>query len=274
MSSIKLSADLSDALISLLCADENLVEAVEVGPWFTAEQVRAYRQLLPGMPFHFHAADMIERIGITSTTGKRVAEYLICTESPWISVHISVWNPGEVEQMKTGQRVPLPDPERGGQMFIRKVMQLAHSIQIPVLIENVEPLPFEGYNYWARPDFICHVLEQTQCSFLLDTGHARISAENLGMDAHDYLQLLPLERVVQVHISGPRRVGGSLIDVHQPLQEEDYDLLEFVLTRAHPQVITLEYIQEAEALREQLVRLRNHTDGKGIYIAHHLRNPC
>jgi hypothetical protein len=101
------------------------------------------------------------------------------------------------------------------------------------------------------------VLAQTGCGFLLDIGHARVSAENLGLDARDYLQCLPLERVVQVHTSGPRRVDGRLVDAHQPLQEEDYDLLEFTLAKTHPQVVTLEYIQEAGALREQLERLRN-----------------
>ena len=56
----------------------------------------------------------------------------------------------------------------------------------------------------------------------------------MGMDIYDYLQPLPLERVVQVHVSGPRRVDGRLVDAHQPLQKEDYDLLEFILARLIP----------------------------------------
>jgi uncharacterized protein (UPF0276 family) len=257
MPAIHLSADLSDALLYLLRADEKLVDAVEVGPWFTPQQIRAYRQSLPDMPFYFHAADLIENIGSPSAGIGQIADYLTCTGSPWVSVHISVWQPGEVIKMKTGLRVPLPDMEQSRQRFVEKVMRLASSIQVPVLIENIEPLPFEGFNYWARPDFICRVFEQTGCGFLLDTGHARISAENLGMAVYDYLQPLPLERVVQVHVSGPRRVDGRLVDAHQPLQKEDYDLLEFILAKTHPQVVTLEYIQEADALREQLGRLRS-----------------
>jgi uncharacterized protein (UPF0276 family) len=253
---IQLSADLSDALLYLLNEDIKLVDAVEVGPWFTPQQIRAYRQSLPDMPFHFHAADLIENIGSLPAGIGQIADYLTSTESPWVSVHISVWQPGDVWKLKSGQLVPLPDIEQGRQQFIEKVIRLASSIQVPVLIENVEPLPFEGFNYWAHPEFICRVFAQTGCGFLLDTGHARISAENLGMATCDYLQLLPLERVVQVHASGPRRVDGFLMDAHQPLQKEDYDLLEYILARTHPQVVTLEYIQEAGALREQLVRLR------------------
>jgi hypothetical protein len=40
------------------------------------------------------------------------------------------------------------------------------------------------------------------------------------------------------------------------MQEADYQLLEFVLERSTPQVVTLEYIRRKDALREQLVRLR------------------
>jgi uncharacterized protein (UPF0276 family) len=260
MPAIYLSADLSDALLSLLRAEDQLVDAVEVGPWLTTQQIRTYRQSLPDMPFFFHAADLIENIGSPPAGIQQIADYLTCTGSPWVSVHISVWQSGEVGKMKSGLRVPLPDIEQGRQQFIEKVMRLASSIQVPVLIENVEPLPFEGFNFWARPDFICRVCEQTGCSFLLDTGHARISAENLGMTVYDYIHALPLERVLQVHVSGPRRVDGRLVDVHQPLQKVDYDLLEFILAKTHPQVVTLEYIQEAAVLRDQLGRLRRISD--------------
>lgn len=257
---IKLSADLCDALLNLMATQGKWVDAVEIGPWFTVDQIRAYRQLMPGIPFYFHAADMVEMFGNPSTAAQQVADYLDCTRSPWASVHISVWEPGDILQILNGQRLPLPSEDRAAQNFIRKVKNFERIAQVPVLIENVEPLTFEGYDFWTQPDFICRVLEQTGCGFLLDTGHARISAESLGMDIDTYLHLLPLERVVQVHVSGPRSVEGRLRDTHQSLQEEDYDLLHFILTKTHPQLITLEYILEEGKLREQLARLRNLLD--------------
>jgi uncharacterized protein (UPF0276 family) len=53
------------------------------------------------------------------------------------------------------------------------------------------------------------------------------------------------------------QLSADLSDAHQPLLKDDYDLLEFILAKTHPQVVTLEYIQEADALREQLGRLRS-----------------
>ena len=104
------------------------------------------------------------------------------------------------------------------------------------------------------------MLEEAECGFLLDIGHAHVSAEVLGVDMHDYLSSLPLHRVVQVHVSGPRMRYGRLVDAHEPLQEIDYELLDFVLERIQPQVVTLEYIREREALQEQLFLLRGLLD--------------
>jgi uncharacterized protein (UPF0276 family) len=248
-----LSTDVSDALLSLTPIP---VDAVEVGTWFTVEQIRAYRERLPGTPFHFHAADWIENVGMTLDWANPFRDYLSSAQSSWISVHISVWEAGQMARLKRGERVPLPDPEQSSRALIRKVCQLQDAVRLPVLIENVEPLPLDGYDFWAQPDFIRGVVEQTGCDFLLDTGHARISAERLGMEVERYIQRLPLEKLVQIHVSGPRQVGGRLEDVHETLQEVDYDLFAGLLSRFQPQVVTLEYIRESPALREQLMRLQ------------------
>jgi uncharacterized protein (UPF0276 family) len=252
---IQLTTDLSEAFLQLDQSGRDLADAVEVGPWFSPQQVQAYRERLPEMPFYFHAADLIEDVGERDAGEAQIAAYLACTGSVWVSVHLSVWNPGEVEGIKAGQQIVPPDEVTGRQRLLRKVERLAACISIPILIENVEPL--EGYGYWSRAEFISGVIEASGCGLLLDTGHARIAADWLGMELADYLQGLPLESVIQIHISGPRRVAGRLADVHQPLEEEDYEALEFVLARTHPQVVTLEYIQDGQLLGEQLVRLRN-----------------
>ena len=82
----------------------------------------------------------------------------------------------------------------------------------------------------------------------------------LGMEVYDYLDSLPLKHVVQVHVSGPRIRDGRLVDAHEPMQEIDYALLDYDLSRTQPQVVTLEYIRDRDALHEQLGRLRKVVD--------------
>lgn len=253
---IQLTTNLSDPLLDLLRNGQVSLDGVEVGPWFSVRQIQDYRQALPGLPFYFHGGDLIDRVGLIPRAVSKIAAYRDSTESPWVSMHITLWWPGMVWLMlRRGWRVPLPDPEKATRRFIRQVQKLARALCVPVILENVEPLPFDGYDFEVRTERITEVLEKTGCGFVLDTAHARVSAAVLGLDVRDYVCALPLARVVQVHVSGPRMREGRLVDVHEPMQAIDYELLEFVLARARPSVVTLEYIRERGALREQLCEL-------------------
>ena len=199
---IQLATNLSDPLLELLQSGRAPIDAVEVGRWFSLRQTRAYRQMLPDLPFTFHGGDLIERVGLVPGAVRRIAAYLDCTASPWVSMHISMWLPGMVWLMlRRGWRMPLPDPERATRRFIRQVHRLARSIRVPVILENTEPLPFEGYDFEVQPGRIAQVLAGAECGFVLDLSHARVSAGVLGVDVQRYLVDLPLERVVQLHVS-------------------------------------------------------------------------
>ncbi len=102
---------------------------------------------------------------------------------------------------------------------------------------------------------------------MLDTGHLRCTAYNLGVDVHAYARALPLDLVREMHVSGPQLTGGCLLDRHHALEDEDYALIEWLLERTQPQIVTLEYGGTGEtvetplrndpvALQSQLVRLR------------------
>jgi uncharacterized protein (UPF0276 family) len=262
---IQLTTNLSDPLLELLRHGPVPLDGVEVGPWFSVRQIREYRQALPGVPFYFHGGDLIERVGLLPGAVSKIAAYVNSTESPWVSMHITMWWPGMVWLMlRHGWRMPLSDPEKATRRFIHQVKKLARAIRVPVTLENAEPLPFDGYDFEVRAERISKVLEQTGCGFVLDTAHARVSAAVLGMDVRDYVCALPLARVVQVHVSGPRTREGRLVDAHEPLQAIDYELLDFVLARTRPRVVTLEYIREREALRAQLCDLRMVLESRNV----------
>jgi uncharacterized protein (UPF0276 family) len=254
---IQLTCDLSTPLLGLISDGQAPIHGVEVGSWFSVRELRAYRRMLPDLPFYFHGGDLIERVGVIPGATSRIAAYVRCTGSPWVSMHLAMWLPGTVWLMlRRGWRMPLPDTRRAVRRLVRQVKRLTACSRVSVFLENVEPLPFQGYEFEVQPPLIADVLQEADCGFVLDISHARVAASALSLDVRGYLQSLPLERVQQVHVSGPRLRNGRLVDVHESLQEVDYELLDFVLARTQPQVVTLEYIRERQALREQLVRLR------------------
>jgi len=105
------------------------------------------------------------------------------------------------------------------------------------------------------PDFIGRVLEETQCGLLLDIPHACITAATLDRDVRSYLEEFPLDRTIEVHVSGVRCENGQWAGSHEPLQDEDYALLEWLLQRSAPRAVTLEYWKDPAQAHDQILHL-------------------
>ena len=130
-------------------------------------------------------------------------------------------------------------------------------MDVPLLLENLDYNATGAYEHLCEPEVIHTVLETTDTWFLLDLAHAQVSASRLGYTVDEYLTELPLGRVRQLHVSGPRLVGQTLADVHEVLRPEDYRVLERVLEQTDPWAVTLEYRRDADLLITQLERLQS-----------------
>lgn len=90
------------------------------------------------------------------------------------------------------------------------------------------------------------VILDMDCMLLLDLAHARITAETLGMDARDYIRALPLDRLVEMHITGIQPYCGVLTD-HFAMKAEDWEILEWALHEIRtgswrkPDIVAFEY---------------------------------
>ncbi len=98
----------------------------------------------------------------------------------------------------------------------------------------------------TRSDVFSEVILDTDCMLLLDLSHARITADTLGIDVKDYIQSLPLDRLVELHITGVKRFRGILTD-HFELMDEDWEIFEWALSEIRnqkwrkPEIVAFEY---------------------------------
>ncbi len=258
---IQISASLSDALIDLILAGQAPIDAIEVGSWLRPAEIRAYQQRLDGWAFHFHAGSFVSRMRWTPGSFRRLKRYLRCTQNRWVSVHIELlpW-PLFLLAKHLGLYLPPPDAKKAQSRLCRDLARLARNVPLPLVLENLPSLPGKAYAFTADPTAITDIVERMSSGFLLDVAHVRVAAANQGVDVLDYLGRLPLERVVQIHASGPRTRHGALFDAHDAMVEEDWAVLEWALARTRPQIVTLEYYRERRPLHEQLVRLRQLVD--------------
>jgi uncharacterized protein (UPF0276 family) len=254
---IKLTAKLSDGLVELVRSGAVDVDGVEANPWLDVQQVRAHRYQLPDWTFYFHHGDLVSQLKWVPGTGARLREYIEVTQTPWLSFHCSLLPPGYVRVgTKLGWYPPSPNPARSVERFVAGVDKLK-GLNLPILLENMPSFPTTQYAFETSAETISEILAQTGADLLLDLAHARVVASVFGLDLHNYLTGFPLEKVKQIHTSGPRERGGVLYDAHEVLAEEDYRLLAWVLERSDPEVVTLEYFKGKQRLREQLVRIRD-----------------
>jgi uncharacterized protein (UPF0276 family) len=132
----------------------------------------------------------------------------------------------------------------------------------PVALENYNFYPTGLYNKVCDPDFIAEFLERFGAGLVLDLAHAAISAANMGFEVERYLERLPLEKTVEIHVSRPylpEEPGRLGVDTHEAPGEREWGWLGFVLGRlrgtgARPLVL-VEYYKDLGILRESMLRM-------------------
>ncbi|WP_170294018.1 DUF692 family multinuclear iron-containing protein [Paracoccus limosus] len=126
----------------------------------------------------------------------------------------------------------------------------------PVLLEN-------GPFYFAMPgstmsqvEFINALCEhRSEARLLLDLSHLAITCSNLSLDPFETLIALPLDRVVEVHVSGAREEDGMVWDDHTlPAPALVFELFDRLMTVAQPKAVTLEYNWDAAFPVEAVIR--------------------
>lgn len=259
---MKVACNYSPALMELLAqggTDVDYIKAGAFGPFLQElPNMRAARPvLLHGMGAH-------ERTGMPGYAAldfNRMNALLAECGSPHLAIHLCVRNADAEPGMTAG------GIERRMAACARHFIA---NLRVPLLLENTGDTPEERRDYdlipFVEPDRIAAVLRDSGASFLLDVTHAKVTAQFRGWDLKNYLAALPLEKVKEVHLTGSGfDAAGAPYDAHGPLEEADFDTLEWVLGRARPGIVTFEYggpagfqgvETDAGVLREQLNRIR------------------
>jgi uncharacterized protein (UPF0276 family) len=285
-----LGANGTEAMTALLAQDDgqpgaghqaqHLVDYMKVGPFMGREAIGA---MVHDYPLLLHLDDTLSGDELLSEeTLARIEGWVRLSGTPWTSAHIGFAVADvTLDQALISQPLSqLLGRERALGNIVRNATHLSRRLSVPLLLENLPLFPNAAHLLICEPDFVSDVLAATGCDLLLDLAHAQVSADILGYDVYDYISRLPLDRVRELHLSGPRPLGEidpqrqaiiltnartvaehlsfgeeSLVDAHAPLRDVDYALLEWTLARSRPWAISLEYFQSPEALRSQLLCL-------------------
>jgi uncharacterized protein len=152
--------------------------------------------------------------------------------------------------------LPLPFSREAVSHIARRIKRVQDYIQRPFLLENISFYMNMPGNEMSDAQFLSEVLQAADCGLLLDVNNVYVNSVNHGFDPRQFLDELPLERTVQMHVAGHSRQKELIIDTHgaaviQPV----YELLEYVLSKVPVKAVMLERDQNFPDFAEILDEL-------------------
>ncbi len=132
-------------------------------------------------------------------------------QSPWLSDHLSY---NQTPEFATGFFLPPRQTVEGVRVVTRSISLLQEALRVPVLVET-------GVNYLRpRPDeipdgqFVAAAVERANCGLLLDMHNVFTNALNGRQPIDEFIDSLPLERVLEIHLAGGMELDGFWLDSH------------------------------------------------------------
>ncbi len=195
--------------------------------------------------------NLISKIDIEQTK-----DILVRGGSPYLSCHIAK-APDEYSKEETLKNIS------------ENIKNLKETFNMDILLENI---PFRDRymheEFLLDPEVISRIIYENDVNYLFDISHAKKSAEHFNMSLEEYVEKLPMDRVIEFHLAGmydflsleeakssmkytKKQLDfiefglskfGKRADNHGKMNEEDYLFLENAISKYKSlKYITLEY---------------------------------
>jgi uncharacterized protein (UPF0276 family) len=224
---------------SILKSNSDIVNLLEIEPqslWYhTNDKHEPYRidKTVMDRIKSFPCAKTIHSVGLPvggscvpdKTQVQLLSEMASDLDVSWMSEHLSFNEAtGPKGPFKTGFLLPPRQTQSGVECAVRSIMSVTEHIHVPFAVET-------GVNY-LRPrddelpdgEFISRVVETADCWLLLDLHNIWTNEINGRQPVNEFLDQIPLERVLEIHLAGGSEYDGYRLDSHsdaipEPLQE-------------------------------------------------------
>jgi uncharacterized protein (UPF0276 family) len=176
-------------------------------PLFVLEQVvERYPVALHGVSLSVGSTDALDRGYLQKL--KALAKR---TRARWVSDHLC-WT--GVLGRNTHDLLPLPYDRATLRHVTRRVKQVQDALERPLVLENPSTYLEYARSSMTEWEFLSELCDATGCGLLLDVNNVYVSSYNHGFDARQYIDGIPPDRVVQVHLAGHTNEGTHILDTH------------------------------------------------------------
>ncbi len=143
-------------------------------------------------------------------------------EPAWISDHFA-WT--GVHGVNLHDLLPVPYTREALDHVVERIARVQDFLKRQLVIENASTYVSFQQSEMEEWTFVSEAAERADCLLLLDVNNVFVSGFNHGFDPNDYIDRIPVERVVQFHMAGHTNKNTHRIDTHdQPICEDVWAL--------------------------------------------------
>lgn len=196
--------------------------------FFIKDDNSRLRRIIKNKPLVLHGLDL--SIGSPEAIDEGYCDKLKTiikeTNCHWFSDHISLTR---VDDVEVGHLMPISFNEENIDLIVSKVNALQRRIKKPFLLENITYYYKIPNSDIDEAEFITQILERADCGMLLDLNNLHLNSLNHGYDPYTYLNKIPLERVVEIHLAGGSYKENMHVDTHaNAISKPVWELFDFV----------------------------------------------
>jgi uncharacterized protein (UPF0276 family) len=189
---------------------------------------------------------------------QRLRELVAKLDPPWVSDHLCFTGTAGIN---THDLLPVPYTRAVLDHMVDRIRRISDVLGRPFAIEN--PSSYMSYRatQMTEWEFLGELVERADCAVLLDVNNVFVSSVNHGFDPVEYLDAVPADRVVQIHLAGHSiQPEGYRLDTHDhPVCDEVWELYAHTIRRLGSVTTLIEWdgnIPTFERLAEEAARAR------------------
>ncbi|CEK11446.1 MNIO family bufferin maturase [Legionella hackeliae] len=186
---------------------------------------------------------------------KQLKELATRIEPKWISDHLC-WT--GVQGLNLHDLLPIPYTLDAIGYIVSRIQQVQDYLGRQILIENVSSYLSYKDSEMTEWEFVSEIAQRADCYLLCDVNNIYVSSINHEFNALDYLNHLPTDRIVQIHLAGHSNFGDYIIDTHDaPVIQPVWELYAQAIKRFGPVSTMIERDDNIPPLAELVLELEN-----------------
>lgn len=142
---------------------------------------------------------------------KKLKDLTKLTKTPWVSDHLC-W--GRLPGAHYHDLLPLPYTAEVIEYVSERARIVQDYLELPFALENLSSYVSFQTDQMPEWEFYAEIVVKADIYMMLDVNNIYVSSRNHGFEVQDYLNYLPMDRVLQIHLAGHQDFGSHVIDTH------------------------------------------------------------